>query len=79
MDIPTIQPPRLRAGDTIAIVAPAGPIEQRDGLDRGISTLERMGFRVRFDGRIFQSTRYLAGDDTSRAEELMNAFDASRS
>jgi muramoyltetrapeptide carboxypeptidase len=75
MDIPTIQPPGLKIGDTISIVAPAGPIEVRDGLERGIAALERMGFRVRFDERIFQSSRYLAGNDEARAEELMRAFE----
>jgi muramoyltetrapeptide carboxypeptidase len=75
MNIPTIHPPRLKDGDTIAIIAPAGPIESRKGLDQGISTLERMGFQVRFDNRIFQSNRYLAGSDSDRAEELMQAFE----
>jgi len=75
MDIPTIQPPRLKAGDTIAIVAPASTIEQRGGLARGVATLESMGFQVRFDDRIFESSRYLAGDDASRAEELIKAFE----
>ena len=75
MDIPTIQPPKLRAGDTISIVAPASTVEQRDGFERGVAALERMGFRVRFNERIFQSSRYLAGDDSARAEELMNAFE----
>jgi muramoyltetrapeptide carboxypeptidase len=75
MDIPTIQPQKLRTGDTISIVAPAGTIQQRDAFERGIATLERMGFRVRFNERIFQSSRYLAGDDAARAEELMNAFE----
>jgi muramoyltetrapeptide carboxypeptidase len=75
MDIPTIQPPKLIPGDTIAIVAPAGTIEQRDGFYRNIATLERMGFKVRYDERIFHSFRYLAGQDDARAEELMGAFD----
>ncbi len=75
MDIPTIQPPKLRPGDTISIVAPAGTVEQRDGFEQGIATLERMGFRVRFDERIFQKHRYLAGDDSARSEELMRAFE----
>ncbi len=44
-------------------------------MERGILTLEGMGFHVRFDDRIFQSLRYLAGDDASRAEELMKAFE----
>jgi muramoyltetrapeptide carboxypeptidase len=75
MDIPAIQPPKIKTGDTIAVIAPAGPIESRDGLDRGILALEGMGFRVRFDERIFQSSGYLAGDDSARAEELMRSFE----
>lgn len=75
MNSPIILPPKLKKGDTIAIVAPAGPLEQRHLMEEGIATLERMGFRPRFDERIFESTRYLAGDDTSRAEELLKAFE----
>ena len=75
MDIPTIQPPKLKAGDTISIVAPAGTVEQRQGFERGVAALERMGFRVHYRDRIFQSFRYLAGDDRERAEELMDAFE----
>jgi muramoyltetrapeptide carboxypeptidase len=75
MDIPIVQPSRLKKGDVISIVAPASPIESRNGLEGGIAALERMGFRVRFDDRIFQSSRYLAGNDRERAEELMQAFE----
>jgi muramoyltetrapeptide carboxypeptidase len=75
MDIPTIQPPKLKTGDTISIVAPAGTVEQRQGVEKGIAVLERMGFRVRYRDRIFQSFRYLAGSDHDRAEELMEAFE----
>lgn len=79
MDIPSVHPAVLpavlRRGDVIQIVAPAGPIQQRDGLERGIAVLERMGFRTRFEPRIFESSRYLAGSDRDRAEELMRAFE----
>jgi muramoyltetrapeptide carboxypeptidase len=75
MGIPAIQPPRIKKGETVAVVAPGGPIENRDALERGISALEGMGFRVRFEERIFQSSRYLAGDDHARAEELMRSFE----
>lgn len=77
MDLPTVHPPSLKIGDTIAVVAPAGSVDQREALDRGIAALERMGFRVKFNERIFESSRYLAGDDSSRAEELMCAFEDS--
>ena len=75
MDIPTILPPRLKKGDTIAIVAPAGPITGSEGLKKGIAAIEKMGFRVRYSDRIFQSVRYLAGDDAARTEELIRALE----
>ena len=75
MDVPTIRPPALRLGDTIGIVAPAGPLQHKEAFHQGVATLERLGFRVRYDERIFQSRRYLAGDDVSRAEELMRYFE----
>ncbi len=56
-------------------MAPAGPIQDRGALERGISALESMGFRVQCDDRILESFRYLAGDDSARAEELMRAFE----
>ena len=74
MDTPRVHPKALRPGDTIGIVAPAGPITSRENLDQGIATLERIGFRVRFDDRIFESWRYLAGHDASRAAELTGYF-----
>ena len=75
MDIPTIHPPRLKKGDTVAIVAPAGPIEGQEGLKRGIHALEKMGFLVRYSDRILESSRYLAGNDSARAEELIIALE----
>ena len=75
MDIPTIHPARLKKGDTVAIIAPASPVEHREELQGGISALELMGFRVRFNERIFQSSRYLAGNDDARAEELIQALE----
>ncbi len=56
-------------------MAPAGPIESRDSLKTGIATLTNMEFKVSFDDRIFETSGYLAGDDCSRAEELMRAFE----
>ena len=75
MDIPTFRPLCLHDGDTIGIIAPAGPVRRRDDFERGVEVLNRMGFRVRYDERIFESRRYLAGDDARRAEELMSYFE----
>jgi len=75
MNIPMTQPQGLKPGDTIAVVAPAGPIASREFFDRGIAALERMGFRTRFNDRLFQSYRYLAGRDADRAADLTHAIE----
>jgi muramoyltetrapeptide carboxypeptidase len=72
MDIPNTYPHALKPGDSIGIIAPAGPIENQEALAAGIATLERMGFQVSWKRRILQSFRYLAGEDADRAEELMH-------
>jgi muramoyltetrapeptide carboxypeptidase len=74
MDIPTIHPPGLKKGDTVAIIAPAGPVAGSEGLQGGIAVIEKMGFKVQYSDRIFQAARYLAGDDAARAEELVQAL-----
>ena len=75
MDIPTVHPNALRRGDAIGVVAPAGPVDKRDNFEAGLATLERLGFRVRYDERIFHTLRYLAGDDAERAEEIHKYFE----
>ncbi len=75
MDLPTIHPRALSPGDTIGIIAPAGTVRQKDGLAQGVTTLNRLGFEVRYDNRIFDTRRYLAGDDASRAAELHSYFE----
>ncbi|NWG14176.1 MAG: LD-carboxypeptidase [Acidobacteria bacterium] len=71
MDVPTTLPAALRPGDTVGIVAPAGPVHPPDAIRPALALIESWGFRVRFDNRIFEASRYLAGSDEARASELM--------
>jgi len=50
-------------------------MEHPDDFQRGVTVLESMGFRVRWDDRIFQSVRYLAGADVERAAEFTHAIE----
>ena len=70
---PTVKPKGLRPGDTIGVVAPAGPVN-RERIDRAFARIEAHGFRIKTYDDIYRSTGYLAGDDTTRAAELMAAF-----
>jgi muramoyltetrapeptide carboxypeptidase len=69
-----IRPPRLKAGDTIGVVAPAGPFERRL-FSQGVSALESMGFQIRVPDEIFEKAGYLAGDDAHRARLVNRLFE----
>jgi len=68
-----VKPPRLVAGDTIGVVAPAGPFEKEKFL-RGVVALESMGFGVSFDDELFVKSGYLAGSDNHRADRVNRLF-----
>jgi muramoyltetrapeptide carboxypeptidase len=67
-------PPRMRRGDTLGVVAPAGPLRSRERLDRGLATLGD-AFAVRIAASIGAprspaTPSYLAASDEVRAAEL---------
>src|SRR5438105_4165800 len=68
------KPPALRAGDTVAVVAPAAAVE-REYLERGVSALGALGYRVKVSQRALSRAGILAGADADRAAELRACFD----
>jgi len=69
--MPSLRRPRaVRPGATIALAAPAGPLD-REALDSGRKSLERLGFTVVTRDDVLDRDGYLAGSDARRAEELM--------
>src|SRR4051794_31021 len=67
------KPRALRAGDRVAIVAPASPFA-RDGFDRGVEELRALGFDPVFDESVFERHGYLAGSAAARAAALQKAW-----
>jgi len=68
-----ITPKGLRTGDTIAFVAPAGPIDLAK-VETYVAQLRREGFRVELPAGIDRRTGYLAGSDDQRVDELNAAI-----
>jgi muramoyltetrapeptide carboxypeptidase len=64
------KPPRLRAGDTVGVVAPASPWENRSELLRGLDTLRSWGLEVRSGRHLDARHGYMAGRDAERAADL---------
>ncbi|MGV1098280.1 S66 peptidase family protein [Thiovibrio sp. JS02] len=65
-----IRPAALKRGDTIGIVAPAGPLLNEGEFAAGLKILGEMGFQTRHLNSILRRQEYLAGSDRERAEEL---------
>jgi muramoyltetrapeptide carboxypeptidase len=70
---PIVKPTALKKGDAIGIVAPAGSVN-RERIDRALARITARGFRTKIYEDIYRSRGYLAGDDETRANELMAAF-----
>jgi muramoyltetrapeptide carboxypeptidase len=69
-----VRPPRLRNGDVLGLVAPAGFIADRFGLDEIGATVRAMGLEPRFAPHLTAREGYLAGSDAVRARDLMAMF-----
>src|SRR5271157_324532 len=68
-----LRPPALLPGDTVGIIAPAGPIEP-DALEAGCATLLRMGYQPFYLPSILDRDLYFAGSAERRLNELHEMF-----
>ncbi|MBU1125793.1 MAG: LD-carboxypeptidase [Candidatus Omnitrophica bacterium] len=68
-----VKPARLEKGDTIGIVAPAWSFDA-DNFRRGIEKLNSLGFKVRYDSKIFNKYWSMAGYDRERAGQINRMF-----
>lgn len=70
------QPPYLKAGDTIAIVAPSGILNNRkDEIQRAIALLKSWGLHAIVGKHVFSKDNHFAGTDDERCEDFQNAID----
>ncbi len=67
----TLKP--IRPGDCIGLVAPGSPFD-RTKFQIACDLLERQGYRVSTGVNAFKSRGYVAGAESARAADLVNAF-----
>ena len=63
----------LKNGDIIGICAPSGSFDSKL-FDKGLEVIREMGFNPSVPKDIYQTKRYLAGNDSLRAEVITNFF-----
>jgi muramoyltetrapeptide carboxypeptidase len=71
-----IQPPYLKAGDTIAIVAPSGVLNNREKeIDHAKALLKSWGLNVIMGEHVFSKSGHFSGNDDERAKDFQRALD----
>lgn len=71
-----IQPPFLKAGDTVAIVAPSGVLNNREKeVNQAKDLLKSWGLNVVIGEHVFKKENHFAGTDNQRAEDFQDALD----
>ena len=68
------KPPALRAGDRVAVLAPASPFTRED-FDRGIEEVKALGFVPVYDDRVFARRGFVAGEAAARAAAFVSAWE----
>lgn len=71
-----IKPNKLKEGDTIAIIAPAGEVDE-ERINFSKKYFKSKGYNVKFGAHLNKKRRYLAGDDNERIEDIHSAFEDS--
>ncbi|MET1757162.1 LD-carboxypeptidase [Novosphingobium sp. RD2P27] len=70
----TSKPSRLHSGDTLGLVAPAGFVADRFGVDAIEDTVRAMGLVPKLAPHLTAREGYLAGDDRTRAADFQAMF-----
>jgi muramoyltetrapeptide carboxypeptidase len=71
------RPPRLRPGDVVGVIAPAGALDE-GRLEAGVRVLEGWGLHVDVGHAVLRRESYLAGSDEERRADLQRMIDDAR-
>lgn len=67
------KPKRLRVGDLVSLIAPAGPVDV-DRVQQSVRNLESIGLRVKVGDNILAKRGHNAGTDGERLSDFHDAF-----
>ncbi len=69
-----VRPPRLERGSRVALVAPAGPLLERDDLTRAEALCRALGYEPALGRNAAERHGYFAGTDEQRLADLNDAL-----
>lgn len=71
---PVVRPPKLIPGNRIALLAPAGPLLEKDDLTRAEALCRALGYEPALGKSAYARHGYLAGTDHERLADLNSAL-----
>jgi muramoyltetrapeptide carboxypeptidase len=69
-----IKPPRLKKGDTLALVTPGSYISYEEKQE-SINNLKKLGFEVKYSDRLMEKNGFFSATDKERAADLNDMFE----
>jgi muramoyltetrapeptide carboxypeptidase len=69
-----VRPPRLKAGDTIALINPSGAVHEREPYAIAAESLQALGFKVREAPNLRARYGHFGGTDRQRADDVNAMF-----
>jgi muramoyltetrapeptide carboxypeptidase len=71
---PVVLPPKLKPGNRVALVAPAGPLLEKDDLTRAQALCRALGYDPELGKSTYARHGYMAGTDEQRLADLNGAL-----
>lgn len=71
---PLIKPKKIKAGDTVGVIAPASPPLEPGQVQKAVKWLQSLGLSVKLGKHILKSYGTYAGTDEERLEDLHEQF-----
>ena len=72
--LPLLRAPRLKPGDTVALINPSGAVYEAEPYGIAIESLQALGFKVREAPNLRARHGHLAGSDRQRADDVNAMF-----
>ena len=69
-----LKPPRLKVGDTVGLISPAGATFYPDDDNYAAETLAALGLKMKTGEHLLDRYGYLAGTDQARADDINGMF-----
>jgi muramoyltetrapeptide carboxypeptidase len=71
---PLLIPPLLKSGQKVCVIAPSGALREPERFEQGLNIWRSRGYKVHVPENIYDNWGYLAGSDSDRLQQFLDAW-----